>query len=156
MGLKDDATGTVPELKPDDVSGVRSAIAEMVAIYGTSAASITVSDFVFMDANVAGCQAGVRIARLPRLQAEAHFKQEALYKTSELFDPSGFDPTTALTRKATIAKDAGVDGKVWNWMYRRSPQGGEPVLSFGIGPKGPSTRVWLDKNGKIASVVDGE
>jgi hypothetical protein len=157
VGLKDDATGTVAELSPDDVSGVRSAIAEMVAAYGTGAQTVgSFNGFVHMDANVAGCHAAVRIIRYPRVPARAGITQETLYNPSELFDPSGFDPTTALTRKATIAKDAAVDGTVWDWEYRRPPQGGEPLVSFGIGPKGPSTRVWLDKNGKVAAVVGGE
>ena len=157
VGLKDDATGTVPELNPGDVSGVRSAIAEMVAIYGTGAERVgSFNGFVHMDANVAGCQAAVRIIRYPRLQPKAGITQPTLFDPSELFDPSGFDPTTALSRQATVAKDASLDGTVWDWEYRRPPQGGDPLVSFGIGPHGPSTRVWLDRTGKIAAVVDGE
>ena len=156
VGLKDDATGTVPELNPDDVSGVRSAIAEMVAAYGATAQTVgSFNGFVHMDANVTGCHAAVRIIRYPRLSARAGITQETVYNASELFDPSGFDPTTALTRKSTVAKDAGVDGTVWDWEYGRPPQGGDPLVSFGIGPKGPGTRVWLDANGKVAAVVDG-
>lgn len=157
VGLKDDATGRVPELNPDDVPGVRSAIAEMVAAYGTGAETVgSFNGFVHMDANVAGCHAGVRIVRYPRVSARASIRQRALFDTGRLFDPSGFDPTVALARKATVVKDAGVDGEVWDWAYRRPPQGGDPLVSFGIGRKGPDTRVWLDVNGKVAAVDDGE
>jgi hypothetical protein len=157
VGLKLDGTGTVPDVNPDEVAGVKSAVAEMVAGYGRRAERVgSFNGFVHMDANVAGCHAAVRIVRHPRLAAQADIVQEPLFSPSQLFDPSGFDPTMAVTRKATVAKEAGVEGKVWDWEYRRPPRGGEPLVSYGIGPKGPSTRVWLDKNGKITAVIAGE
>jgi hypothetical protein len=156
VGLKLDGTGTVPDLNPD-VAGVKSAVAEMVALYGRRAERVgSFNGFVHMDANVAGCHAAVRIVRRPRLAAQADIVQEMLFSPSQLFDPSGFDPTIAVTRKATIAKEAGVEGTVWDWEYGRPPRGGEPLVSYGIGPRGPSTRVWLDKNGKITAVITGE
>lgn len=39
---------------------------------------------------------------------------------------------------------------------RRPANGGEPAVSYGIGPNGSSTRVWVDKNGKITAIVSGE
>jgi hypothetical protein len=136
---------------------VKAAIAEMVAVYGAGAERVgSFNEFVHMDANVPGCQAGVRIIRYPRIAAKATITQGSPYDPGLLFDPGGFDPTTAVTRKATIAREAGVEGTVWDWEYRRPPQGGAPLVSYGIGPKGPSARVWLDANGKIAAVVNGE
>lgn len=155
VGLTED--GPVPELHHDDVAGVKAAIAEMVAVYGTRAERVgSFNEFVHMDADVEGCEAGVRIIRYPRIAAKATITQQSRYDPALLFDPSDFDPTVALTRKETIAKEAGVEGTVWDWEYRRPPQGGAPLVSFGIGPKGPSARVWLDANGGIAAVVNGE
>ncbi|WP_204006968.1 hypothetical protein [Virgisporangium aurantiacum] len=157
VGLKADASGPVPELHHDDVAGVKAAIAEMVAVYGTRAERVgSFNEFVHMDADVDGCQAGVRIIRYPRIAAKATITQESRYDPALLFDPSNFDPTVAVTRKGTIAKEAGVEGTVWDWEYRRPPQGGAPLVSFGIGPKGPSVRVWLDADGGVAAVVNGE
>jgi hypothetical protein len=157
VGLKEDASGPVPELHHDDVAGVKAAIAEMVAVYGTRAERVgSFNEFVHMDADVEGCEAGVRIIRYPRIAAKATITQQSRYDPALLFDPSTFDPTVALTRKETIAKEAGVEGTVWDWECRRPPQGGAPLVSFGIGPKGPSARVWLDANGRIAAVVNGE
>jgi hypothetical protein len=157
VGLRDDASGTVAELNPDDVDGVRAAVAELVAAYGSGAETVgSFNGFVHMDANVQGCASGVRIVRYPRLAGKAGITQESPYDPARLFDPGAFDPTVAVTRKATIAKEAGVDGTVWDWEYKRPPQGGAPLVSFGIGPKGPSARVWLDANGKVAAVIDGE
>jgi hypothetical protein len=155
VGLKED--GPVPELRHDDVAGVKAAIAEMVAVYGKDAERVgSFNEFVHMDANVQGCQAGVRIIRYPRIAAKATITQEAPFDPALLFDPGGFDPAVAVTRTGTIAKEAGVEGTVWDWEYRRPPQGGAPLVSFGIGPKGPSARVWLDATGKIAAVINGE
>lgn len=157
VGLKDDASGTVPDLNPDDAAGVRAAVAEIVAGYGAGAAVVgSFNGFVHVDGNVEGSRAGVRIIRRPRLGVRATVTQETPYDATNLFDPGGFDPTMALTRKATIAVDAGVEGKVWDWEYQRPPQGGEPLVSFGIGPNSPTTRVWLDRNGKIAATVTGK
>ena len=157
VGLKEDGSGPVPELPHDAVAGVKGAIAEMVAVYGTRAERVgSFNEFVHMDADVEGCQAGVRIIRYPRIGAKATITQEPRYDPALLFDPSDFDPTVALTRTSTIAREAGVEGTVWDWEYRRPPQGGAPLVSFGIGPKGPSARVWLDAGGKIAAVVNGE
>ncbi|HEY3506232.1 MAG TPA: hypothetical protein VGN37_26020 [Actinocatenispora sp.] len=157
IGLKPDGTGTLPECDPETVRGVRSAVAEIVATYGTRAERIgSFNGFVHIDANVAGCRAGVRIIREPRLAAQANFTQETPFDASRIFDPSGFDPTMAVTRKATIATEARVDGKVWDWEYRRPDKGRAPQLSYGIGPSGPDTRVWLDATGKIVSVSHGE
>lgn len=152
VGLKLDGTGRLPEADPGTVSGVRSAVAEIVAAYGRKAERIgSFNGFVHIDANVAGCRAGVRIVREPLLAAQANLAQETPFDPSRLFDPSGFDPTMAVTRKATIAKEAGVDGKVWDWEYRRPAQGRAPQLSYGIGGSGPDTRVWLDEKGTIVS-----
>jgi hypothetical protein len=157
VGLTPDGRATVPDLSPDAVDDVRTAVAEMVAAYGSSAVKVgSFNGFVHMDANVAGCQAGVRIVRYPRIAAKAGLAQKSLFDSSVLFDPTGFDPTTAVTRKATIGREAGVEGTVWDWQYGRPPRGGDPVVSFGIGPKGPSTRVWLDANGKVAAVLGGQ
>ncbi|WP_345363619.1 hypothetical protein [Actinoallomurus liliacearum] len=157
VGLKLDGTGTVPHCDPDKVAGVKSAVAEMVAVYGRAAERVgSFNGFVHMDANVAGCRAPVRIVRRQKEAAQADIVQDKLFSRSELFDPRGFDPTMAVTRKATIAKEAGVKGEVWDWEYRRPPKGGEPLVSYGIGPKGSSTRVWLDEKGKITAIVAGE
>lgn len=157
IGLKPDGTGTLPELDPETVSGVRSAVAEIVATYGTRAERIgSFNGFVHIDANVAGCGAGVRVVREPRLAPQANLGQKTPFDASRIFDPTGFDPTMAVTRKATIAEEARVDGKVWDWEYRRPDKGRAPQLSYGIGPDGPDTRVWLDTKGKIVSVSHGE
>ncbi|MGA8112805.1 MAG: hypothetical protein WCA46_03975 [Actinocatenispora sp.] len=157
VGLTLNGKGTVPTLEPEQVSGVRSAVAEIVAAYGRKAERVgSFNGFVHVDANVAGSRAAVRIIRYPTLAALASVDQESQFDPDLLFDPSNFDPTVAVTRKATIAKEAGVDGTVWDWEYRRPPMGGDPLVSYGIGSKGPSTRVWLGKDGKVASVVDGD
>lgn len=149
--------GIVSDLSPDDVDDVRAAVAEMVADYGGGAVKVgSFNGFVHMDGNVAGCRAGVRVIRYPRIAAKASISQESPYRPSLLFDPAAFDPTMAVTRKATIGREAGVEGTVWDWEYGRPAQGGDPLVSFGIGPNGPRTRVWLDRNGKVAAVVGGQ
>jgi hypothetical protein len=156
LGIKLDGSGPVPHFDPDEVDGVRSAIAEIVAVYGRQAERIgSFNGFVHMDGNVAGCHAGQRIVRRPWLAATANIVQETPFHRSRLFDPTRFDPTMVLARKATIAKEARVKGKVWDWEYRRPPKGGAPLVSYGIGPHGPSTRVWLNEHGKIAAVDGG-
>lgn len=157
VGLKLDGTGTVPRYDVDTVSGVKAAVAEMVAAYGDKVERIgSFNGFVHVDANVAGSQDAMRIVREPRLAASADIVQESLFDAKRLFDPNGFDPTMVLRRKPTIAKQAHVKGKVWDWEYHRPPKGGRPLFSYGIGPHGPSTRVWLGRSGKIVAVVDGE
>ena len=74
--------------------------------------------------------------------------------------------TTLLAALAALAKGrtgvrlplewTGVAGKVWSWRYSRPQPGAEPVVSYGVGPDGPSTQVWLDRAGKVAAVVSGE
>lgn len=156
VGLKPDASGRVPHLDPDDVAGVRAAVAEIVAAYGREAERIgSFNGFVHIDGNVAGCRAGVRIVRRPSLAAAAVVEQGKPYHRGLLLDPTRFDPTTAVTRKATIAKEAHVKGKVWDWEYRRPSAGRPPLLSYGIGTDGPSTRVWLNEHGRIAKVDTG-
>jgi hypothetical protein len=154
VGLTPDGSGSVPDLSPDDVDDVRAAIAEMVTGYGTSVTKVgSFNDLVYMDANVAGCDVGVRVVRNPRIAASADILQGSLLEQRLLFDPTGFDPAMAVTRKSTIGKEAGVEGTVWDWTYSRPPQGGDPLVSFGIGTDGPSTQVWLDESGKVAAVL---
>lgn len=156
VGLKPDASGRVPHLDPDDVAGVRAAVAEIVGTYGRDAERIgSFNGFVHVDGNVAGCRAGVRIVRRPSLAATAVIEQEKPFHHGLLLDPTRFDPTTAVTRKATIAEEAHVKGKVWDWEYRRPSPGRAPLLSYGIGTHGPSTRVWLTEHGKIAKIDTG-
>ncbi|HEY3502032.1 MAG TPA: hypothetical protein VGN37_04475 [Actinocatenispora sp.] len=157
VGLKPDGTGRLPELDPTTVSGVRSAVAEIVATYDPRVERIG-SDHgsVYIAGNVAGCRAGLTIVREPRLAARASFFQQTPFDASRTFDPNGFDPTMAVTRMAAIAEEAHVDGKVWDWVYRRPDKGKAPQLSYGIGPTSPDTRVWLDAKGKIVYVSRGD
>lgn len=157
VGLKLDGTGAVPRYDVDKVSDVKAAVAEMVDAYGDKVERIgSFNGFVHIDADVVGSRAAVRVVRYPLLAPQANIVKESLFSAKRLFDPSGFDPAMALHHKATIAKDAHVEGKVWDWEYRRPPKGGRPLVSYGIGPHGPSTRVWLGRNGEIVAVVTGE
>lgn len=157
VGLLADGSGLVPELDLESADGVRAAVAEITAGYGTAAAVIgSFNDFVHMDGNVDGVDIGLRIMRNPATGAQATINDTERYSDDLLFDPSGFDPTLVLERKAEIVGEAGVEGEVWDWAYRRPPQGGDPMISYGVGPDGPSTRIWLNPDGSIAQVVDGE
>jgi hypothetical protein len=157
VGITLDGKGTVPEYDPESASGVKGAIAEMLAGYSSRVERVgSFNGFVHVDAAVAGYEVGVRIVRYPKVAPQAGITDGNPFAPALLFDPSGFDPTMALSRKKTIGEETGVAGKVWSWEYRRPPQGGDPLVSYGIGPTGPSTRVWLDKGGKAAAVVAGE
>lgn len=153
-GLLLDGSGRVPRLALQEPGAVRQAVAEMITGYGTQAAVVgSFKKFVHLDVNVDGVAAGLRIARRPESAATAQITQKERFSEKLIFDPTGFDPTVALARKSDVGRRAGVEGKVWDWELKRPPGGGEPLVSYGIGPKGPGTRVWIDEAGKILEVV---
>jgi hypothetical protein len=153
-GLKVDGSGLVPDLDVSDPAAVRAALTEILDGYAINATMIgSYRDGIFVNGNVSGCTAGVRVSRDPRQAASASIVRETPFEANRLFDPRDFNPTMAVGRAKTVAAEAAVPGKVWDWAYQRPPQGGDPLVSFLIGPTGPSTRVWLDKTGKVSAVV---
>lgn len=157
MGVNLDGKGTLPQFDYETVSGVRGAIAEILAGYGSNVERVgSFNGFVHVDAAVTGHRVGVRIVRYPTVAPQASLTDENPFAPALLFDPTGFDPTMALSRMKTIAQETGVSGKVWDWRYSRPQPGAAPAVSYGIGPDVPNTRVWLDSTGKVSAVVSGK
>ena len=156
-GVLPDGSALVPELEFGSVDGVRAALAELVADYGTTVMRVGwFNGFVHMDANVEDIGSGLRIVRYPEQAAEASSGSTELYPVDALFDPTDMDPTIVLEMQDQIMEKAGLAGKVWDWEFSRPPQGGEPMFSYGVGESGPSQKIWLNADGSIAEIVDGD
>lgn len=157
VGALADGSALVPEMDINDPADVKAIVAELVADYGTGASAVgSFNGFVYMDANVGDVPFGLRIVRYPTTAAEASSGSTELYSQESLFDPSGMDPSVVLELKDLIMEQAGLGGKVWDWTYSVPPQGGAPMFSYGVGESGPSQTIWLNDDGTIAEIVDGD
>lgn len=151
-GLKLDGSGRVAELSDDVPADVAAAVREIVEEYGDQARRVGgFNDFVHVDLNVEGFDMGMRVVRYETTAPQAGVTA-GRFPRSQLFDPLGVDPTLALELRDSMPDRAKLKGKAWDWEVAQPPWGGKPVLSYGIGEKGPSSRVWVDGSGKITNV----
>lgn len=159
MGLTLDRVERVPRRSPDAFEDVRAAVDEIVAEYAPQVQMIgSFNGFVHVDGAVAQPEGGAtgvfRLVRRPTEAPHAMVIDPDPLDPALAFDPAVFDPLPILQAKADVVSRAGLDGKVWDWEFRRPKPGAEPAASFGIGPSGPTSRVWLAKDSSIAAVED--
>lgn len=156
QGLLLDGTDHVAELRDTDPADVVLAIKEVVSSYGNQARRVGgFNDFIHVDLNVDGAAMGMRVIRYRNLAPLAAVT-DTRFPSEMIFDPLTVDPAMALELQDTIAEQAGLEGKAWDWTISRPPTGGDPTLSYGIGVNGPTERVWLNTQGKIIAVEGGK
>lgn len=154
-GIATDGSRLTPRLRPDHPEEAKKALAEMLSGYGTAVSRLgSFNGFVHVDLNYPDIEGGLRVVRYPLLAPSASLTDEVSFAEKVLFDPTDFDPQTAIERMRTITDDAQAEGKVWDWSYMRPPGGGDPQVSYGIGPSSPTHRVWIDEQGKIIEEVE--
>ncbi|WP_353114713.1 hypothetical protein [Microbacterium sp.] len=152
-----DGSAFVPELDAGDAADIQAAVDEIVAEHGTRATAVSsMNDRVSVDLVVPGMSGEFHVQRAKTTAPEAVVHATKTPDPAREFDPRTVDLSQPLKWLDDIAERANVPGTVWDWAIARPPGGGEPMLSYGIGPDAPSTRVWVKGDGSIAAIDDGK